>query len=390
MLLVERSMLSASSDAANASAPFPDPMTPTDCDLREVETMPLNVRWLRDSDMVACTTGEAFRAAVLLMTASWHQLPAGSIPNDDRQLSVLAGCGRFLKEFLKVKSQALDGWILCSDNRWYHPEVARQVLIVWQEKQVDANKKVRRTAIAKTAANARWANALRTSPANGRGLFTATGLDYQDDDENLRVDSGQSLHASGMHDALREHCVSNASSHAESGVSPSASPMTRKCEEEKAGLIFPEVAVIPGGVPEFDLAPNVAQGEKTPRRKRSSAAAVRPSDQNLRETLLAIALPDWLSRDAWEQYVDFRFEIKNPLTLRARDLSIKKLSELREEGNDPVAVIEQSILNGWKGLFALKNQSANRFARRGPAERIPAASDDQKPERGAGSAVTRL
>lgn len=66
---------------------------------------------------------------------------------------------------------------------------------------------------------------------------------------------------------------------------------------------------------------------------------------------LFLKLPDWLDSEVWENFVAFRKEKKSALSDHAKKLAFTKLAELREAGHDPVAVIEQSILNGWKGLF---------------------------------------
>ncbi len=132
------------------------PLVPIECDLRNFEYMPLNVARLRDSSMAASTTGDGFRAAILLLCAAWHQLPAGSLPNEDRQLSALAGYGRFTKDFLRIKSESLHGWTLCSDDRWYHPLMAEYVINAWREKLAFQERKVRRTEAGKAGAQARW------------------------------------------------------------------------------------------------------------------------------------------------------------------------------------------------------------------------------------------
>jgi len=107
---------------------LPEPLTPPDCDLTSFEFMPLDVARLRDAGIVDAITGEEFRAAVLLWCASWHQVPAGSLPDDDAQLARLAGYGRVVKEWLKVKSGALYGFIKCADGRLYHPTVCEKAL----------------------------------------------------------------------------------------------------------------------------------------------------------------------------------------------------------------------------------------------------------------------
>lgn len=96
--------------------------------------MPLDVVRLRDSDLAALEEPGACWAAVLLWCASWHQLPAASLPDDDRILAQLAGFGRVVKEWMKVKPGSLRGWVLCSDGRLYHPVVAEKAREAWQGK----------------------------------------------------------------------------------------------------------------------------------------------------------------------------------------------------------------------------------------------------------------
>jgi hypothetical protein len=113
---------------------LPEPLTPLDCDLRDFPFMPLDVTRLRDSDLAALESPEACWAAVLLWCASWHQQPAASLPDDDRVLSNLAGFGRVVKEWMKVKDGALRGWIKCSDGRLYHHAVAEKAITAWNGK----------------------------------------------------------------------------------------------------------------------------------------------------------------------------------------------------------------------------------------------------------------
>lgn len=117
-----------------------EPLTPPECDLRGFQFMPLDVVRLRDSDLAALESPEACWAAVLLWCASWHQLPAASLPDDDRVLSQLAGFGRVVKEWLRIRPGALRGWIKCSDGRLYHPVVAEKAREAWSAKQLQRYK----------------------------------------------------------------------------------------------------------------------------------------------------------------------------------------------------------------------------------------------------------
>jgi hypothetical protein len=109
-------------------ASLPDPLTPPDLDLRDFEWMPLEVVRLRDSGIVVVASAEAFRAAVLLWCASWHQVPASSLPKDERMLCSLAGFGRDLKSWRAVATDALHGFIECGDGRLYHPVIAKNAI----------------------------------------------------------------------------------------------------------------------------------------------------------------------------------------------------------------------------------------------------------------------
>ncbi len=114
---------------------LPNPLVHKDVDLRDFAYMPLDVVRFRDSDFAALIDGEAFRAGVLLWCAAWHQVPAGSLPADDRILANLAGYGRFVAEWDKVKEQALHGWISCNDGRLYHPVICEKASESWLSKQ---------------------------------------------------------------------------------------------------------------------------------------------------------------------------------------------------------------------------------------------------------------
>ena len=114
-----------------------EPLVPAHADLRDFHFMPLDVARLINSDLAAIATGEEFKAAVLLWCKCWHQVPASSLPNDERMLAHLAGYGRDLRGWKRVKDVALRGFILCADGRLYHPVIAEKVIeaLAAKEKQ---------------------------------------------------------------------------------------------------------------------------------------------------------------------------------------------------------------------------------------------------------------
>lgn len=107
------------------------PPVPADADLTHYPDMPLEVRRLRDSGIAGIGDAEAFRCAVLLWCIAWHQVPAGSLPDDDTELCRLVGLGRDFRTWRKVKAGALRGWRRFADGRLYHAVVAEKVIQAW-------------------------------------------------------------------------------------------------------------------------------------------------------------------------------------------------------------------------------------------------------------------
>lgn len=115
----------------------PSPLTPRDCDLTDFQYMELDVRRLRDSKFASTPNGDAFRAGLMLWCAAWHQIPAASLPDDDIELANLAGYGRMpisVKEWKKVRAEALYGFVKCSDGRLYHPVIAEKAVAAFASK----------------------------------------------------------------------------------------------------------------------------------------------------------------------------------------------------------------------------------------------------------------
>ncbi|WP_277969292.1 DUF1376 domain-containing protein [Sphingomonas echinoides] len=153
------------------------PLTPADADLQDFPFMPLHVARLRDSDLAAEAHPEACWYAVLLWSASWHQVPAGSLPTGEAVLARLCGLGRDVKTFRRHRDDAMRGWIECDDGRLYHPVVAEQVNSAWSEKLAYRDRKAKRVAIAEKAAEARWSKAPSNGDADASGMHDASAGD---------------------------------------------------------------------------------------------------------------------------------------------------------------------------------------------------------------------
>lgn len=74
--------------------------------------------------------------------------------------------------------------------------------------------------------------------------------------------------------------------------------------------------------------------------------------------------------DAMKAFRDHRTKLKHPMTQRAEELLIAKLERIHaDHGHDPSAVIDQSILNGWRGVFPIKDEGNGRSDRQGTGPR---------------------
>ena len=110
---------------------LPAPLTPPQADLRHLKAMMLEIGRLRGSAFDAMADDGAWRAGVNLWLSAFHQVPAGSLPDDDAELVKAAQLGRDVRTWKRLKASAMRGWIKCADGRFYHSVVAETVLDAW-------------------------------------------------------------------------------------------------------------------------------------------------------------------------------------------------------------------------------------------------------------------
>jgi hypothetical protein len=75
------------------------------------------------------------------------------------------------------------------------------------------------------------------------------------------------------------------------------------------------------------------------------------ADKKQTKKIDSVTLPDWMPLDAWDGFCKMRGKTFTP---HAKQLAIKTLDGFRNAGFNPREVLEQSIMNGWKGLFEPK------------------------------------
>lgn len=92
-------------------------------------------------------------------------------------------------------------------------------------------------------------------------------------------------------------------------------------------------------IPERDPE-KTSKSEKTPKKKQKP-----------------LELPEWLDPKLWEDFRAFReHKDRKRLSVQAEKVNLTKLKELRRAGNDPRAVIEQTIGSNWSGFYPVKRQ----------------------------------
>lgn len=142
----------------------PPPPVPADADLRRFNYMPLDVVQLFNSDTWNMSSGWEAKAAMNLWMRAWHQVPAGSLPNNDSILRNFAA----VPDWESVRAIALRGYCECSDGRLYHRILCDKVLDV-----------LGRSSKAKTSANSRWHNGKRRNAS--AMLINRKGIDIEKD-----------------------------------------------------------------------------------------------------------------------------------------------------------------------------------------------------------------
>ena len=84
------------------------------------------------------------------------------------------------------------------------------------------------------------------------------------------------------------------------------------------------------------------------------------TEEKKKTSKLDVSVPEGVDAGAWEMLVEHKKAMKAPMaTQQAVSLNANKLRQLSVK--DQVAMVEQSVENGWKGLYELKQkQQQNR------------------------------
>lgn len=88
------------------------------------------------------------------------------------------------------------------------------------------------------------------------------------------------------------------------------------------------------------------KNDKNVNNHKASADAIEPYTDNAE---LNVAL---------EEFIAYRKKIKKPMTDRAVKLLIGKLEKLSPDVNEQIEILNESIVNGWQGVFPLKKETS--------------------------------
>jgi len=94
----------------------------------------------------------------------------------------------------------------------------------------------------------------------------------------------------------------------------------------------------------------------------SSAFAYSVKDKNKaapKNGACVFELPEWIPIEAWKSYEEMRNSNRKKMTTRAREMAVQMLAKLKEEGNDPGAVLAQSVFKSYTGLWPINGGSGN-------------------------------
>lgn len=99
-----------------------------------------------------------------------------------------------------------------------------------------------------------------------------------------------------------------------------------------------------------------AQERKGKERNKDSAGGMSEDEKQNKNNL-----PHWIKTESWEAFIEMRKKIKKPMTDHAKNLAIAKLGRFLAEGYDPNAILDNSVLHDWQGLFPPKEKPKKQY-----------------------------
>lgn len=72
-------------------------------------------------------------------------------------------------------------------------------------------------------------------------------------------------------------------------------------------------------------------------------------------------LPEWIPLEAWNGFMEMRSKSKTPLTERAVKKTLEDLDKFRKQGLDLEAILDQSTMRCYRGVFPVKSTNGFHF-----------------------------
>lgn len=182
-----------------------DPLVPTYCDCRDLDGFMLNVERLMASELVALSSPAVIGSALLLWARAWKQVPAASLPDDEKVLAAFAKLS--VPQFGKVREEVLRGFVKCSDGRFYHKTLAVEAVNAYERKVAFQRKRSGDAERLRKWRMERRGNGVETQgETNGETRFVREGQGHKgsksssQERENLRVQQLQPTRLGEGHD----------------------------------------------------------------------------------------------------------------------------------------------------------------------------------------------
>lgn len=81
-----------------------------------------------------------------------------------------------------------------------------------------------------------------------------------------------------------------------------------------------------------------------------------PKPRKPKKTVADIIFPDWWPHEKWAAFAEMRRSTRSTLTPDAIALAVTRLTNFRAEGHDIIEILDQSIMNSYRGLFPVKHE----------------------------------
>ena len=76
------------------------------------------------------------------------------------------------------------------------------------------------------------------------------------------------------------------------------------------------------------------------------------------EKKASIEIPDWIPKNDWNDFLAMRKAMRKPMTVRAVNMMVSKLGQMKSKGFDVADILQKSILNNWSDVYEPKVKPA--------------------------------